>query len=227
MANQSRRRFLKQMGALAGVAVSAPYIASSFAVGAEGGQSAAKAVSLFDGKTFDGWEGPTDVFRIEDGAIVGGTLKARVPRNEFMSTKKEYRDFELRVEFKVLGADPNAGIQIRSRRIPNNNEMIGYQADVGQTYWGCLYDESRRNKVLARPNEAELKKVLKPRDWNQYVIRCQGKRIQLWMNGYQTVDYTEKDDRIEQSGVIGVQIHGGGPSEAWYRNITIKELGGE
>ena len=46
----------------------------------------------------------------------------------------------------------------------------------------------------------------------------------LTLNGVQTVDFTEKDDKFSQNGIIGLQIHGGGPSEAWYRNITIEEL---
>ena len=127
---------------------------------------------------------------------------------------------------KLLG-DPkaaNAGIQIRSRRVPNNSEMSGYQADMGQQYWGCLYDESRRNKVLAQADAEKLRKALKVGDWNDYVIRCVGPRIQLWLNGVQTVDYTEADKSIEQTGLIGVQIHAGPPSEAWYKDITIRTI---
>jgi hypothetical protein len=179
---------------------------------------------IFDGKTFDGWEGNLDAFRIEDGAIVGGSLRERVPRNEFLTNKKEYADFELRLKFKVLGEGANAGVQIRSRRVPNHHEMIGYQADLGNGWWGCLYDESRRRKVLAGPPADQRSKIIKPGDWNEYVIRCEGRRIQLWINGQQTVDYTEQDEKIEQTGVIGLQIHGGPPSEAWYKDIAIKEL---
>ena len=188
---------------------------------------AAKAVPLFDGKTFEGWEGPLEAFRIEDGAVVGGSLKKSIPRNEFISTKKEYRDFELRLKAKLVGKGANGGIQIRSRRVPNGNEMIGYQADMAATMWGNLYDESRRRKNLAAPNREELAKVLRPEDWNEFVIRCAGKRIQLWINGYQTVDYTETDEKIEQVGVIGLQIHGGGPSETWYKDLLMTELAPE
>jgi 3-keto-disaccharide hydrolase len=184
----------------------------------------AQRVSLFDGRTLAGWEGNPDVFRVKDGAIVGGTLDAPIPRNEFLCSQREYADFELRLKFKLRGEKPNAGVQIRSRRIPNHHEMIGYQADLGDGYWGALYDESRRRKILAHGDSAELAKVLRPADWNDYVIRCQGKRLQLWINGYQTVDYTEPDDSIEQRGLIGLQIHAGKPSEAWYKDISIQEL---
>ncbi len=179
---------------------------------------------LFDGRTFSGWEGNLDSFRIEDGAIVGGTLKKAIPRNEFLCTKESFGDFELRLKFKVLGKGANAGVQIRTERIPNHHEVRGYQADLGDGYWGSLYDESRRNKILAAADPKLIAEVLKPDDWNDYTIRCEGPRIQLWINGRQTIDYTEKDDKIARSGVIAVQIHGGPPSEAWYKDLRIQKL---
>ncbi|MBO0859105.1 MAG: DUF1080 domain-containing protein [Chloracidobacterium sp.] len=181
---------------------------------------------LFDGNSFRGWEGDLRVFRIEDGSVVGGTLKANIARNEFLCTKDEYDDFELRLKFKLLGdpARANGGIQFRSQRIPNDHEVIGYQADMGQQYWGSLYDESRRRKTLAGPNLDELNKVLKREDWNDYLIRAEGRRVRLSINGFQTVDYTETDDTVKQRGRICLQIHGGPPSEAWYKDISIKIL---
>ena len=189
---------------------------------------AAKPRALFDGRTFDGWEGDTaKTFRIQEEAIVGGSLKERVPHNAFLCTTRSYTNFVLRLECRLLG-QANGGIQIRSQRVPHHYEVSGFQADmsVGADggYWGCLYDESRRNRVLVRPERTLLLKTLKPDGWNQYEIRCEGPRIQLFLNGVQTVDYTEKDAKIPQSGIIGLQIHGGPPSEAWYRNIRIEEL---
>lgn len=179
---------------------------------------------LFDGKSFAGWEGNLELFRIQDGAIVGGMLDQRIVRNEFLCTQKEYGDFELRLKFKLIGDGVNAGVQIRSKRIPNHHEVIGYQADLGNGYWGSLYDESRRRKMLAQGDKAEVEKVLKRDGWNEYLIRCQGRRIQLSINGQPTVDYTEPDETIEQKGIIGVQIHAGPASEAWYKDIQIRQL---
>jgi hypothetical protein len=181
-------------------------------------------VPLFDGRTLDGWEGNLEMFRVEDGAIVGGTLDKPIPRNEFLCTREEFGDFELKLEFKVLGKWANAGVQFRSQRIPNHHEMRGYQADLGDGWWGSLYDESRRNKVLLAADPGVIKSTLKRDDWNAYTIRCQGARIQLWINDVQTVDYTEPDAKIEQQGLIGLQIHAGRPSEAWYRNIRLKKF---
>ncbi|OAI53370.1 hypothetical protein AYO44_16020 [Planctomycetaceae bacterium SCGC AG-212-F19] len=182
---------------------------------------------LFDGKTLAGWEGETEkTWRIEDGAIVGGLLEAVVPRNEFLCTNKSYSDFELKVKFKLLGdrKQANAGVQVRTKRIPKHHEVIGYQADIGQQYWGALYDESRRNKILAGPTKEVMDKIVKYEDWNDYLIRCEGPRIRLWLNGTLTVDYTEKDEKIEQTGIIGLQIHGGAKAKVYYKDITIEEL---
>jgi len=201
-----------------------PLIALLFAAPAT---AADKPVPLFNGKDFAGWEGDTaKTWKIEDGCIVGGSLDAVVPRNEFLCTKASYENFELKVVFKLVGdkAKANAGVQFRTKRIPNHHEVSGYQADVGQDYWGALYDESRRNKVLAKPDAKVIDKLVKFDDWNEYVIRCEGPRIRLWLNGTQTVDYTEKDDKIERSGVIGLQIHGGAKAKAYYKSVVIEEI---
>jgi hypothetical protein len=181
-------------------------------------------VAIFNGKTLDGWEGNLKIFRVQDGAIVGGSLDEKVVRNEFLCTTRKYGDFELRLKFKLLGKGANAGVQFRTKRIPNHHEVSGYQADMGDGWWGALYDESRRNKVLQGPDQAKMKSVVRSSDWNDYRIRAEGPRIQLWVNGAQTVDYTETDPNIEASGVICPQIHAGPPSEAWYKDITIVDL---
>jgi hypothetical protein len=191
-------------------------------------QPAQKPVPLFDGRTFTGWEGDTKTtWRIQDGAIVGGSLSTQVPRNEFLTTTRSFGDFVLRVKFKLAGSEGfiNGGVQIRSQRVKEPpNELSGYQADVGDKYWGSLYDESRRNKTLVAPPAEVITESLKPGDWNDYEIRAEGPRIRLSINGRQTVDYTETDPKIPRDGLIGLQIHGGGKAEAWYKDITIQEL---
>ena len=184
---------------------------------------------LFDGKSFEGWEGRKSVFRIADGAVIAGNLKTRIPNNEFLCSRKTFTNFELRLEAKLIGQGKNAGIQFRSRRITNHHEMIGFQADMGvsgndHSIWGALYDESRRRKFLAEGDQQKLQKAVNTGDWNRITIRCAGNRIQIHVNGLQTVDYTEQEADIADSGHIGLQIHGGPPAEAWYRNIRIREL---
>jgi hypothetical protein len=197
-------------------------VASLFA--SSGFADGARTHSLFDGKTFAGWQGSHDAFRIEDGAIVGGSMTKPVPHNDFLVVDGEYGDFEMTLKVKING-NANGGIQFRSQRTAKPDyEMSGYQADMGWTFWGALYDESRRNKTLQLPDPALIEKILKKDDWNEYRIRAEGPHIQLWLNGTQTVDFTEPDDSIPRTGRIAVQIHGGPPSETWYKDIKIQEL---
>ena len=184
---------------------------------------------LFDGKTLQGWEGKAGVFRVEQGAIVAGTLDAKIPNNEFLCTERQYENFELRLKAKLIGKGNNAGIQFRSQRIPNHHEVKGYQCDMGAAgnlgnIWGSLYDESRRRKFLANGDPKQVESVFRKNDWNEFRIRCEGNRIQIWLNGLQTVDYLESDDDVTRKGIIGLQIHGGAPAEAWYKDIVIQEL---
>ena len=103
-------------------------------------------------------------------------------------------------------------------------EMIGYQADVGEGWWGSLYDESRRRVTLAEADQEALERALKKDDWNEYEVRAEGGHITLSINGRVTVDYTEQDANIPGDGRIAVQIHSGPALEVRFRNIRIREL---
>ncbi len=178
-------------------------------------------VPLFDGKTLAGWEGDQQLWKAQDGMIVGDS--AGIKQNEFLATKKTYGNFELRLEFKLRKGEGNSGIQFRSKRVAGSSEVSGYQADIGEKYWGCLYDESRRNKVLVQA-PAELEKSLHKEDWNSYVIRAVADRITLTLNGVTTVDYRESDEAIAREGIIALQVHAGGPLRIEFRKLRIKEL---
>lgn len=183
--------------------------------------------SLFDGRTFAGWEGDTArTWQIREGALMGGSTERLTPHNEFLCTTRPYTNFDLRLKFRLTGTGfVNAGVQFRSQRATKPAyEMVGYQADLGKGYWASLYDESRRDKTLVQADSNLIKKTLKPGDWNDYRVRCEGRWIRIYLNGKQTVDYTEPDASIPQSGLIGLQVHGGGKVEAGYKNITITEL---
>jgi hypothetical protein len=198
------------------------FLAFSFAHVAPGAP-----VVLFDGKTLEGWEGDAKLWRVEEGVIKGGSLTEQIPRNEFLATTKSFHNFDLRLKIKVTGAGGfvNSGVQIRSIRVPGSSEMSGYQVDAGDGWWGKLYDESRRNKVIAEPADPKAAdKAAKRNDWNEYRIRCEGPRVQAWINGVPTLDYTEADSKIAQDGMIGLQVHGGGKTLVQVKDITIEEL---
>ena len=64
--------------------------------------------------------------------------------------------------------------------------MIGYQADGGPTWWGNLYDESRRRITLIEADTALIGRILKPNDWNDYEVYANDDHIRLSINGETT-----------------------------------------
>jgi putative membrane-bound dehydrogenase-like protein len=187
----------------------------------------AQPLALFDGKTLDGWDYDPSMWRVEDGVITGGSTNTKIAKNDFISTKKSYANFELKLKIKCSG-DPktgliNSGIQIRSVR--EGSAMKGYQIDCGAGWFGKIYDEHRRNKVIAEPLDvALLGKAVDVFGWNEYRIRAEGPRIQTWINGIRCIDYTETDPSIALDGLIAPQVHSGGVCLVQVKDVTIEEL---
>ncbi len=182
-------------------------------------QEEAQFTPVFDGVSLKGWKQPSKVYRVEEGAIVGGSLGKAIGRgNDYLCLEGDYANFELRLEARIKGTgSANGGIHLRSSR----TQASGYQADLGSAYYGCLYDEVRRSRMLAWANP---KQNIETGQWIAYRIRCEGPRIRIWINGTQTVDYTEKEPGIATSGAIGLQSHANRPNETWYRNIRVRKL---
>jgi predicted esterase len=175
---------------------------------------------LVNGKDLTGWEGNTELWSVRDGMLVGRS--PGLNHNEFLATTRPYGDFVLTLDFRMIDGKGNSGVQFRSVRVPGT-EMSGYQADIGEGYWGSLYDESRRNKILVRAAEGALK-ALKKDGWNHYVVRAIGDHIMISLNGVSSVDYRETDSNIARSGLIAVQIHAGGPMEVQFKDMMIQSL---
>ena len=182
---------------------------------------------IFNGKNFEGWDGDLNWFRIESESVVAGNLTKKIPHNFFLTYKdSDLYNFELHIDFKFKGTGKvNGGIQFRSQRIPNHHEMTGYQADIYDDLTGNIYDESRRRKFVNETLIKDANTVLKKDDWNHYVIECKDNHIRLYLNGYLTADYIEKDKGIAAlKGTFGLQVHGGPPVELNYKNIYLKKL---
>ena len=189
----------------------------------------AEPMPLFDGKTLTGWDFNPDMWSVKDGLITGGSTTEKITKNDFISTQKSYSNFELKLKIKVSG-DPktgmlNSGIQIRSVR--DGGAMSGYQIDCGAGWFGKIYDEHRRNKVIWSPSpeqQAALDKAIDVFGWNEYTIRAEGPRIQTWINGVHCIDYTETDPNIALDGHIAPQVHSGGICLVQVKDVTIEEL---
>ena len=184
---------------------------------------------LFDGRTLAGWEGDAKWWRVQDGALTGGSTTEKIPKNFFLATTRSFQNFDLRLKLKLTG-DPatgliNSGVQIRSLRVPANTEMSGYQVDAGDKWWGKLYDESRRNKVIAdSPDSAAVTASIRPGDWNDYRILAEGPRLRSWINGVPALDYTETDPTVALDGKLALQIHSGGIALVQVKDVTLAEL---
>ncbi len=187
--------------------------------------AAVEPMDLFNGKDLTGWEGNLELWSVKDGVLVG--TSPGLKENHFLATTAEYGDFELRFEVKLHVPEANSGVQFRSQRLPDTTEMIGYQADIGKGWWGSLYDESRRRKILAAADAAVIEKVLKEKDWNEYVIRAVGKHITLSINGVNTIDYLEPDASLPAKGKIAVQVHSGGAFQVEFRKLKLTPLTAE
>ncbi|MDA7881284.1 DUF1080 domain-containing protein [Akkermansiaceae bacterium] len=199
--------------------------------------------SLFDGKSLDQWEGNPDIWRIEENAITasipeGETLK----NNEFLYWKGTASDFDLSLQYRITGGPTaNSGIQIRSRKDASGH-AVGYQCDLddGALWLGRIYDEHGRGLIAERgaltkisvegerhvipfSKPASLTRFAKPNDWNHYLIRARGNRIEIHINGthFTTLEDYQKNE-AELSGLIAVQIHSGsGPAKIQFRDITL------
>jgi hypothetical protein len=193
---------------------------------------AADWVSLFDGKSLDGWvqKNGTATYRVENGAIVGRTAEGSP--NSFLCTVKDYADFELEFEVKVDDA-LNSGVQIRSQTrggTPDgrvNGPQIEIESSPGES--GYVYGEGTDRGWLTPENRLKTHSHLKNGEWNRYRIAAQGPRIQTWINGQKIEDLTDEPIfKTHPKGFIGLQVHsigkGEGPFEVAWRNIRIREL---
>ncbi len=192
-------------------------------------------VSLFDGKTLDGWKvnGGTASYRVEDEAIVGTTVEGSP--NTFLC-KGDFKDFVLELDVKC---DPrlNSGVQVRSHVYdkddadPVNRKRAGVvygpQCEIARKETGTagrFYDEGRRGKWLAEI-KPEASDAFQDDGWNHYRIVVQGNRYRSWVNGFAAADFT---DDVDKKGFLGLQVHaiakGQGPYRVRWRDIRVREL---
>lgn len=175
-------------------------------------------VPLFKGKDLKGWKYEPEYWKLEDGVMTGSTPGTE--KHHYAYTEKEYADYELHADVKLVGY--NSGVCIRVK--PTSfDDCPGYQVDMGEGYWGCLWDERGRGMV-GKFEKAEADKIVKKNDWNHYYIRAQGHHIQMWLNGVKTVDID--DPKGNATGPIGFQLcHGvGNRTDAWFKNVYLRPL---
>lgn len=186
---------------------------------------------LFDGKTLDGWKvNAADPKRMASKFEVtkDGELAVKNGPGDLV-TDKEFDNFVLQFECKTLGDGLNSGFFFRC--IPGQYQN-GYEAQVQNSYLdndrtkpkdfgtGAIYRRIASRKVVSNDKE-----------WFTMTVVADGKHIATWVNGYQTVDWT--DDRKESDnprqgyraakGPISIQGHDP-TTDLLFRNIRVGEF---
>ena len=167
--------------------------------------------SFFNGRDLTGWQGNAALWSVENGEIVGRS--SGLKENEFLKSDLAAGDFHLKVEVNLVDNKGNSGIQFRSEVLPDGL-VKGYQADVGENWWGKLYEEHGRGLLWKNSGEAHVKP-----GWNTYEIRAKGSKIRTWINGQLCVDL--EDTGGARRGIFALQLHSGGPTEVRFRNFEL------
>ncbi len=175
---------------------------------------------LFNGRNLNGWYGRPGLWKVVDGTIVGSSGR-RLRRNTFLISRREFSDFILKVDIKLINR--NSGVQFRSKVLPRYT-VRGYQADATRgKAWGNLHGENTGRRVIVDGWTGKGQTVVRPTKWNHYEIYCRGDHIKVTLNGLVTVD---TQDDMYREGVIAFQLHRGRPMSVAFRNIKIKPLEG-
>jgi hypothetical protein len=207
-------------------------------------------VSMFDGRTLDGWEGDAKHWRVSDGNMTGEiTPETAIKSNTFLIWQGgSPEDFELKVDFRMTQAG-NSGINYRSVVVPdtvtpsNKFAMRGYQCDIDgrNAYTGNNYEEKGRLFLAQRGDVShvtgtsvpvvvsrfgdynELGRAIKD-GWNAVHIIARANILMHSINGQLMCVVIDDDPKRARKGLIGVQVHVGPPMKVEYRNWRIKQM---
>jgi hypothetical protein len=184
-----------------------------------------KPVELFNGKDFEGWEGPTGkYFTVQHGIIVAKNSAEDAPKvSTYLLTKKPYRNFRLVFEGKLVQSEMHSGIAIWGRKHETGGESHSYQGHLVMfpTHWG-FWDLYRRNSIYQ--DDGRAKKADNVKDWNRMEILAIGSRIRLAVNGQEVADWTDPKPELCGEGPIGLQLHSNKvPQEVHFRGLILSE----
>lgn len=182
-------------------------------------------VSLFDGKSIQGWtqKNGTASYRVEGGAIVGKT--AAGSPNSFLCSDQNYSNFELTFEVNV-DEGLNSGVQIRSKTREDGGRVYGPQVEIesspGES--GYIYGEATGRDWITK--EQPIKDAYQNGVYNRYFVRATGDRIQTWIGNIKIADIIDPESLRE--GFIGLQVHGigkdQGPFEVRWKDIRVRKI---
>jgi len=177
--------------------------------------TAENAKDFFNGKDLTGWVGDQKLWSVDNGEIVGKTDGLK--KNEFLKSEITAENFRLTLKVKLTPNKENSGIQFRSEVLANG-DVKGYQADIGQGWWGKLYEEHGRELLWDKSGEAHVK----PGEWNDYEVVADGASIKTFINGKPCVDLV--DDKGAKRGIFAFQLHSGGAMEVRFKELRLEVI---
>jgi hypothetical protein len=178
-------------------------------------------VKLFNGKDLKGWvEVGKEKWTVEDGVIHGQGVTSAYG---YLRTEKEYKDFWLSVRFKCE-ADGNSGVYFHTDFKPGTVDVSkGMQFEIDRTlnhHNGGLYGDGRN--WIAWPSP-EFEQVLRPTDWNEFLLKVEGNHMVCILNGVTILDFTDPTPR-SFDGFIALQLHSGGEGNMRFKDIYLRDL---
>jgi hypothetical protein len=178
-------------------------------------------VSLFNGKDLTGWvKIGNEKWEVEDGVIHGQGITKEYG---YLQTEKKYVDFDLSLRFKCE-ADGNSGVFFHAEFKPGTatiTQGLQFEIDRGlNRHTGGLYGDGRQWIVWPAP---ELETVIRPYDWNDFLLSVHGNRYISRLNGVLMVDFTDPAPR-SFDGYIALQLHSGGQGNMKFKDIYIRDL---
>ncbi len=181
-------------------------------------------VPLFNGKDLTGWkQNGEEKWVAEQGTIL---CESATNKYGYLTTKKTYRDFHLRLKFRGEAAG-NSGVFVRSRIIgidpQHGPDIEGMQVEVDPSvgkHTGGLYESGGRGWV-AMPT-AEGEQALRLGQWDDLEVVVDGPHIVTYLNDMEMVDFTDQTPKFDD-GVIGLQIHAGGGVRMRWKDILIQQ----
>lgn len=185
----------------------------------QAGEAQAPGWEPLFGKDLAGWTGDAALWKIENGTLVGRA--ADLAKNGYLVSKATFRDFELAVDVRLAGENANSGVQYRSTVDPAKVDPAGYQADIGREAWGSIYATDERSGVLAAAKPDVARQAVDPNGWNHYVVRADGDRHVLEINGLTTV---EAQDGKHREGLLAFQLHAHSKMDVRFANARIRRL---
>jgi len=201
---------------------------------------------IFDGKTFNGWDGDTSVWRIDSSSFIGEvTPTKQIKTNTFLIWRGGTpADFEFKAEYRISNGG-NSGVQYRSEELKDIKYAVkGYQADIdgANQYTGQNYEERGRGFLAMRGQKARLETNQKPiiidsvgnsdslkmhikvNYWNEIHIIAKGNDMKHYINGILMSETIDNDTANRKSeGIIGLQVHVLPAMKVEFRNIRYKK----